>query len=98
MSETITQNRIDYIVAIIQAADEGGVIQAGAMVHLFPGEPKRHTTTMLSHALSAAGVTREEMRAVARSEDSENESTALAWLEVEEDAEAQQAQRRRHEV
>ncbi len=41
--------------ALFRAADAGGVIQAGAMLPLFPGEPTRHTATRLDHALSAIG-------------------------------------------
>lgn len=45
-----TQADFDRAEQIANAADQGGVIQADAMVALCPGEPQRHCTTMLRRA------------------------------------------------
>lgn len=45
--------------SLIDAADEGGVIQAEKMVPLAPGRPELHTTTMLLQAAHSLGVTAE---------------------------------------
>lgn len=50
--------------AIWRAADEGGTIQAGDMVRLFPGEPTKHTTTSLRNALAYVGAETEHDRDV----------------------------------
>ncbi|MDB5926467.1 MAG: hypothetical protein JWN13_5403 [Betaproteobacteria bacterium] len=47
--------------AIYHAADDGGVIQADAMVRLFPGQPTRHTTCELAKALVWAGAKAREV-------------------------------------
>ncbi|MFH1833509.1 MAG: hypothetical protein ABH877_00675, partial [bacterium] len=40
---------------LVEAADEGGVIQAADMVGIFPGRPEMHVTTMLLSALTSIG-------------------------------------------
>lgn len=36
---------------ICDAADRGGVVQADEMLRLYPGEPERHTATLIRVAL-----------------------------------------------
>jgi hypothetical protein len=44
---------------LIRAADQGGTIQAAAMVPLAPGRPDLHAATTLRAAATALGVARE---------------------------------------
>lgn len=61
-------NRQDTIAAILNAADEGGTIQATDMLALsqagaLPNDPRLHTTMSVERALQAAGLTAAEIEA-----------------------------------
>lgn len=45
--------------AIVDAADEGGTIQAEDMVRIFQGRPRLHTATSMHDALALLGSVRE---------------------------------------
>jgi len=45
----------EYWQRVADAADDGGTIQAGDMVDLFPGRPEMHTAANVLHALRVAG-------------------------------------------
>lgn len=56
--DTMTENEktIARLQEIYDAADEGGTIQANAMVELFPGEPTRHTTASMEQVAMWSGI------------------------------------------
>lgn len=50
-----TSGTAERVRKIWAMADEGGTVQAGDMVRLFPGEPTRHTATSLLSLLGEIG-------------------------------------------
>jgi len=48
-------SEVDRATALVRASNDEGVLPATAMVPLFPGEPTRHTETMLRTALGWIG-------------------------------------------